>query len=221
MPAEPLRYTLRHHRAAMLRTFSISALGSITYYVGIIYVPTFLATTGRRGESEALGLSTVAAVVVILVTPLVGLISDRLGRRRVLIGLAGANALLPITLFSLMHAASTPQAVFGAVVLAVLAGGVSAVGAAATAEQFPGEGRLSGLALGAAAATAVFGGLTPFVAELLINRTSWPLVPCAMIALVAVLVLPVLFTMPETAFAKKKGLSSPAANPGHYALLLV
>ena len=46
------------------------------------------------------------------------------------------------------------QALFGALALACVAGGVSAVGAVATAEQFPGEGRLSGLALGATVATA-------------------------------------------------------------------
>jgi MFS transporter, MHS family, proline/betaine transporter len=203
VPVSPLRHTLRYHRPAILRTFAISALGSITYYVGITYVPTFLATTGQRGEGESLGLSTIAAVVVILVTPFVGLLSDRLGRKPVLAVLAGASALLPITLFSLMRGGSTQQAVLGAVVLAAVAGGVSAVGAAATAEQFPGEGRLSGLALGATAATAVFGGLTPFLAELLIVRTGWPLVPGAMIALVALLVLPVLLTMPETAFSKR------------------
>ncbi|AIZ65446.1 MFS transporter (plasmid) [Hymenobacter sp. DG25B] len=203
VPEEPLRYTLRHHRAAIFRTFSISALGSITYYVGITYVPTFLATTGQRGEGEALGLSTLAALVVILVTPLVGMLSDRVGRKPVLAVLAGASALLPITMFSLMHGGSSQQAVLGAALLAAVAGGISAVGAAATAEQFPGEGRLSGLALGATAATAIFGGLTPFVAELLIARTGWPLVPGAMIALVALLVLPVLLTMPETAFPSK------------------
>jgi MFS transporter, MHS family, proline/betaine transporter len=202
VPAAPLRYTLRHHRPAILRTFAISALGSITYYVGITYVPTFLATTGQRQESEALGLSTVAAVVVVLITPVVGLLSDHWGRKPVLAILAGFSALLPITLFSLMRGSDPWQAVGGVVALAAVAGGVSAVGAAATAEQFPGEGRLSGLALGATAATAVFGGLTPFLAELLIARTGWPLVPGAMIAFVAVLVLPVVLTMPETAFRK-------------------
>ena len=54
------------------------------------------------------------------------------------------------------------RALLGALVLAAVAGGVSAVGAVATAEQFPGEGRLTGLALGATAATAVFGGFTPW-----------------------------------------------------------
>jgi MHS family proline/betaine transporter-like MFS transporter len=98
-----------------------------------------------------------------------------------------------------MASGSTVRALFGAVALAGLAGGVSAVGAVATAEQFPGEGRVTGLALGATIATAIFGGLTPYVAQLLLDRTGWPVVPGAMIALVALCVLPVFVGMRETA----------------------
>jgi MHS family proline/betaine transporter-like MFS transporter len=47
-------------------------------------------------------------------------------------------------------------------------------------------------------ATAIFGGLTPFLAELLIRQTGWSALPGAMIAAVALAVLPVLLTMPET-----------------------
>jgi MHS family proline/betaine transporter-like MFS transporter len=101
-------------------------------------------------------------------------------------------------MFSLMAGASYARALVAAIVLAAVAGGVSAVAAAATAEQFPGEGRLSGLAFGVTAATAIFGGLTPYVAQLLMVRTGSPLVPGVMIAVVACCILPVLLTMPET-----------------------
>lgn len=197
-PARPLRYVFAHHRAGILRSFSISALGSITYYVGITYVPAYLAAVGSFAEGRALWLSTVAAVVVILVTPLVGALSDVWGRKPVLLALSVCSAVLPITLFSLMAKGSATQALMGAVALAAVAGGVSAVGAVATAEQFPGEGRVTGLALGATGATAIFGGLTPFLAQALIARTGWPLVPGAMIALVALTVMPVLWRAPET-----------------------
>ena len=72
VPELPFRHALRHHRAGIARGFAISALGSITYYVGITYVPSFLTSAGSLRERESLWLSTVAAVVVILVTPLVG-----------------------------------------------------------------------------------------------------------------------------------------------------
>jgi MHS family proline/betaine transporter-like MFS transporter len=198
IPASPLRHTLIHHRAGVLRSFSISALGSITYYVGITYVPAFLISVGKLGESQSLWLSTIAAVAVILVTPVTGILSDRLGRKPVLLVLCGLSAVLPIILFRFMASGSQAYALSGAVILACVAGAVSAVGAVATAEQFAGEGRVSGLALGATSATALFGGLTPYVAQVLTEKTGLALIPGAMIAVVALCILPVLLTLPET-----------------------
>lgn len=198
VPKTPIRDTWRHHRGAVVRTFAVSALGSITYYVGITYVPAFLGSMSEVSEATALWLSTVAAVAVIVVTPLFGALSDRVGRRPLLIALAALSALLPLGMFALMGEGGVVQIAVGAVVLAALAGGVSAVAAPATAEQFPGEGRLSGLALGVTVATAFFGGATPLLAELLVRQTGWSGAPGAMIALVAVLVLPALWTLRET-----------------------
>ena len=113
--------------------------------------------------------------------------------------LCGLSALLPITMFSLMASGAAIVALAGAIVLAMVAGGVSAVGAVATAEQFAGEGRLTGLALGATTATAIFGGLTPYTAQLLTDRSGWSSTPGLMIAIVALVVLPLLWKMPETA----------------------
>jgi MHS family proline/betaine transporter-like MFS transporter len=199
VPRQPLRDSLARHRSAIARGFAISALGSVTYYVGITYVPSFLSGVGLMSERRALWLSTIAALAVILVTPVTGLVTDRVGRRPVLVALALGSTLLPILTFAMMAQGLFWTALAGAIVLACLGGAVSAVGAVATAEQFPGEGRLSGLAFGATSATAIFGGLAPYLAHVLIGRTGWPLVPGAMIALVALCVLPVLWTLPETA----------------------
>ena len=199
VPLSPLHYALTNYRAGILRAFAISALGSITYYIGITYVPTFLTSAGKLGEGDLLRLSTIAAFVVILVTPFTGALSDRVGRKPVLIFLSACSAILPIVLFYLMAGGSPSYALLGIVILACVAGGVSAVGAITAAEQFPGEGRISGLALGATTATAIFGGLTPYVAQVLTERTGWTLVPGAMIAVVGVCVLPILITLPETA----------------------
>jgi MHS family proline/betaine transporter-like MFS transporter len=199
LPEVPLRHALTHHKAGIARSFAISALGSITYYVGITYVPSFLTSAGALPERDALWLSTIAAVIVIVVTPFAGAWSDRVGRRRVLVVLALLSALLPISMFSLMASGARWLALLGAVALAAIAGAYSAVGAVATAEQFPGEGRITGLALGATAATAVFGGLTPYVAQLLVERSGWTTAPGVMIAIVALAVLPVFWMMRETA----------------------
>jgi MHS family proline/betaine transporter-like MFS transporter len=198
IPLKPLQHTLANHRAGIARSFAISALGSITYYVGITYVPAFLTANGSFREGEALWLSTAAALAVILITPVTGVLSDRFGRKPVLAALTGLSAVLPILLFSMMSGGSRSWAIIGAVLLALIAGAVSAVGAVATAEQFPGEGRLTGLALGATTATAIFGGATPYLAQLLMDRTGLAIFPGIMIAAVALCFLPVLAALPET-----------------------
>src|SRR5690349_10462165 len=132
IPDSPLRHSISNHRGAIGRAFAISALGSITYYVGITYVPAFLTSAGGLSESESLWLSTIAAAAVILVTPFVGLLSDRIGRKPVLLGLAVGSAVLPSTMFALMAAGAHSTVLHRALVLAAPDGGVSAGAAVPT-----------------------------------------------------------------------------------------
>ncbi|GAA3220123.1 MFS transporter [Actinocorallia longicatena] len=206
LPKNPLKDVVGKQRKALLRTFAISALGSVTYYVGVTYVPTYLTSVGGFSDSAALTVSTIAAVVVIAVTPLVGLLSDRIGRRPTLIGLTVFFVLVPLSMFAFMAAGTTFHAVTGALVLGAGAGAFSAAAAATVPEQFATAGRLSGLALGYTLATAAFGGLAPYVAEQMISLTGWELFPGLLVLLVAVAILPILWKLPETA---RRDLGSP------------
>ncbi|MEU6914215.1 MFS transporter [Streptomyces olindensis] len=201
--AGPLIATLRTQRPAIYRTFAISALGSVTYYVGISYVPTYLGAVSGFSESDSLWLSTIAVVAIIVVTPLAGALSDRVGRRPALVLFGALSVTLPLAMFGLMTQGSFAAALTGAIVLACIAGGISAVACSAIAEQFPVAQRLSGLALGATAATAIFGGLTPYASQALVDSTGWALVPGALVAAIALAVVPVLRGLPETAPAAR------------------
>ncbi|MGR7527156.1 MFS transporter [Klebsiella aerogenes] len=199
-----LRESIIHFRPAIGRSFAISALGSATYYLGITYVPVFLVTTGAFTEKDALSLSVVAAISVVVITPLAGNFSDRIGRRPMLLLLAVGSAFLPLVVFMLMTGGSYAISMLGAVLMACLAGCVSAVGTSSTSEQFPVAVRLTGLALGTTVATAIFGGLTPWLAQTIITSTGSHSAPGLIITLIAVCVLPVFFYMPETAPGKRK-----------------
>jgi MHS family proline/betaine transporter-like MFS transporter len=183
--SSPLSRVLRFEGRGIALGFAISALGSVTYYIGITYVPAFLATAGRGSEAQALEFSTVAALVVIAVTPCFGWLSDLVGRKPVLLGLCLACVLLPVAMFRLVAGDSTGAALAGVALLAALGGGVSAVGATATAEQFSDAVRLSGLALGATTATALFGGAAPYVVHTLQKLTGVTEIPGMIIAAVA------------------------------------
>ncbi|HDS5593095.1 TPA: MFS transporter [Enterobacter hormaechei subsp. xiangfangensis] len=199
--AKPLSLTvsLKLFRRGIGRAFAVSALGSMTYYLGITYVPSFLVYTGTFSERDALSLSVVAAVSVIIITPFVGMLSDQIGRRPVLLFLAVGSFVIPLPVFWLMTSGHYLISMAGGILLACLAGGVSAVGTSSTAEMFPVAGRLTGLALGTTAATALFGGLTPWLAQSIISHSGSHLAPGLMITLVALGVLPVFMCMPETA----------------------
>ena len=199
LPANPLRDVLRRQRRALIATFAISALGSVTYYVGVTYVPTYLTSVSGFTDSAALTISTIAAVAVIAITPLAGHLADRFGRRPCLIALGLFFVLAPLGLFAFMSAGTWLRAVLGALILAFGAGAVSAAAAAAIPEQFATAGRLSGLALGYTLATAAFGGLAPLVAQQAIDATGWRLFPGLLVMLVALAILPVLWRLPETA----------------------
>jgi MHS family proline/betaine transporter-like MFS transporter len=88
-------------------------------------------------------------------------------------------------MFQLIASGSTEAAIAGVAILAALGGGVSAVGATATAEQFSDAVRLSGLALGATTATALFGGAAPYVVQTLQRLTGIAEIPGVIIAAVA------------------------------------
>lgn len=201
-------------RYAIGRSFAISALGSVTYYLGITYVPAFLISADIFSEQDTLMLSVVAALSVIAITPAVGALSDRVGRKPVLLFLVVGSLFIPLPVFWLMTGGNFIGSMAGAVLMAALAGSVSAVGASSTAEQFPVAGRLTGLALGTTAATAVFGGLTPWLAQVMFSFYGSSLAPGFMITLVALVGLPVFLHMPETAPCKTR-IRSGLTQSGH------
>jgi MHS family proline/betaine transporter-like MFS transporter len=196
---ESLARVLRRQWRPVIRTFIISGLCSAAYYVGIIYLPTYLISVQKWSESSALGLSVLAAVVVVFASPLAGWLSDRHGRRRTLLVLAAAAVVLPVPMFAAAGQSNVGIAVAAVVVLACLAGSLSAVGASAIPEQFDIRGRLTALAIGGTVATTIFGGVAPYVVQTLIESTGWPLVPGLLIAAVALAALPAIQRGPETA----------------------
>jgi len=195
----PVHDALSRARGAVFVAFALSAVGSIAYYLGITYVPTFLETVVGADHGKALVWSTIATAAMLVVTPLTGWWSDVSGRRRTLLWTATALIATSAPLFALLAVSGGDLALLAAVALAVGAGAWCAISASAIPEQFGTEDRFSGLAVGYNVAVAIFGGLSPLLATLAVEATGWDVAPGLMLALVAVLALPVVLRLPETA----------------------
>ncbi|HEX6312912.1 MAG TPA: MFS transporter [Acidimicrobiia bacterium] len=191
--ASPTREVTHTARLALVVTFGLSAVGSIAYYLNVTFVPTFLSGFTDVDAGTALRWSTLATAAMLVTTPAFGAISDRTGRR----GFLAVSAIVLVAtspiLFAVLDDSTAWIVVAAMAALAVSAGALCAVSAAAIPEQFPAHVRFSGIAIGYNAAVAVFGGLTPFVATVLIDSTGSAVVPAAVLsAATAAMIVPVL-----------------------------
>lgn len=183
----PLIAVLRTHPKSVLLAFLISSIGSVTYFLNITNVPAYLEEAAHLESAGSLGLGTIAAVVAIVVTPLIGLASDRFGRRALLAAFVAIIAVSTIPAYLMLTHAGPGSAMVGVALLAVPAAGWSAIAAAAVPEQFTAVGRFSGMAIGYNLATVLFGGLSPFLATWLMSATGSALAPAVYSTAVAVL----------------------------------
>lgn len=195
----PVLDVLRRQPKAVLLAFLISTVGSVSYFLNISYVPTFLDSVVHRGETDSLALGTTAAAIVIVVTPVVGYLSDRVGRKPTVLVIATVLVLSTIPFFWLLSSGSTARALVGSVALAIPAAAWSAVAASAVPEQFAAVGRFTGMAIGYNVATCLFGGLSPLIATLLLDATGFTLAPAVYSTVIALAAVPMLLLMRETA----------------------
>lgn len=190
----PLITAILEQPRAIIVAFLISSIGSVSYFLNITYVPTYVEEVAQVPNSGSLALGTVAAVVAIVVTPFFGLASDRFGRKASLAGLMVVFIFTTIPAYVLLSNDSASIAIGGAAFLAIPAAGWSAVAAAMIPEQFTGTSRFSGMAIGYNVATVLFGGLSPLVATWLMSSTGLTLAPAIYATVIVVVAgVPVLF----------------------------
>ncbi len=181
---------LAEHFATVRRCFLIAAAYSAVFNTWFIFVPSYATATGASTLAGALGCSLAGLLAAAVTAPLCGRLSDRVGRRPVLMGATGTLVVVLVPLYLWMLHGSTVALLVGAVVV----GGV--IGAfvlpAFLAEQFPGPVRATGLGLAYGLGSAVVGGTAPLLATILTQRLPVVVVPVylacwAVVALVAVI----------------------------------
>lgn len=172
----PLPAMLKTHARSVLVTFGLVICGTITYYVVLIYMPTFARTQLGMPLEEAFKAQVVALLCLTVIIPLVGALSDRIGRKPPMVvgTVACLFALLP--LFSRLHAQpDLATLMFTQAVLCSLIGIFYGPLSTAVAEQFPAGVRSTGLSLAYNLAVMLFGGFAQTFVTWLIDVTGQPI----------------------------------------------
>lgn len=155
---------LRHPRETLI-VMGLTAGGTLAFYAYTTYMQKFLANTAGFSKATATQIMALALFVFMLLQPVVGHISDKVGRRPVMIafGVFGVLATWPI-MTTLAGTSSAPAAFALVMTALVIVSGYTAVNAVVKAELFPTSVRALGVALPYAIANALFGGTAEMVA---------------------------------------------------------
>jgi len=156
---------LRHHPRAVVTVLLLTAGGTLAFYVASIYMQKFLVNTSGFSREVASRISAGTLFAFMLLQPAAGALSDRVGRKPLMIGfgLLGVGGTWP--LLTALEEVRDPW-VAAALVMAALVAvtGYTSINAVVKAELFPAHIRALGVALPYAVANAAFGGTAEYVA---------------------------------------------------------
>ncbi|MDB6062828.1 MAG: alpha-ketoglutarate permease [Verrucomicrobiaceae bacterium] len=167
---------LMKHKRAFFTVLGFTAGGSLAFYTFTTYMQKYLVNTAGMSKEAASAVMTGALFAYMLLQPLFGALSDRIGRRRsmIIFGVLMTTCTLPI-----LHAlkdSTNPYAAFGLILLALsMLSFYTSIGGLIKAEMFPPQVRALGCGFSYALANALFGGTAEYVALWLksIGNESW------------------------------------------------
>ncbi len=155
---------LRHPREILL-VFGLTMGGTTAFYTYTTYMPTFLVNTVKLSRDQATQISFISLLLYAAMQPLFGALSDRIGRRPVLMFFGIAGTLLTVPLLTWLSGTRDYMTALAIVLIAlVVVSGYTSINAVVKAELFPAGIRALGVGLPYAVAVSLFGGTAPYIA---------------------------------------------------------
>ncbi len=175
---ETPRSVLAAHVRSILVCMGMVVSGTISFYVILVYIPTFARTELHLPLDQAFLAQSIGLACLVVLTPIFGALSDRVGRKPVLIAALLCDLALTYPLFIWLAGNPTfANLVAMQVVLCSLFGVFNGPISTALGEQFPTRVRSTGLAIGYNVAVMLFGGFAQFFVTWLIHATGTPIAP--------------------------------------------
>jgi MHS family proline/betaine transporter-like MFS transporter len=170
----PLAVMFRHHSAQLLLVIGVILAQVVGGYGLLIYLPTYLQESAHFSASTSYNYGILLSVLwVVLVVPM-GALSDRLGRRPVLMSGTVLLAVAVFPAFSMLRSGNAVLGVLGCVLLMVALTAVVGPTSAIFAEQFPATIRYTACGMGFALASSAFGGTAPLLGTYFTSSLKMP-----------------------------------------------
>lgn len=212
---EPLKEAVVKTWPQLLNLIGFVILLNVAAYTVIAFMPTYLMELLDISDSESLLILLGVMVIMLFLVPPVGALSDRVGRKPLLLASAVGFLLLSYPAVSMLQAQSAWPVALGALILGLLLVLMLGTIGSALPAMFPTRNRYGGFAIGYSISTAAFGGTAPLVIAALIEATGNNSIPAFyLMGAAAVAIVPILL-MPETAGVS---IAHPTAIPGRSAI---
>ncbi|HET9811838.1 MAG TPA: MFS transporter [Sphingomicrobium sp.] len=164
-PRSTTRSLFREHPREALLVMALTAGGTASFYAYTIYLQKFLVNTSGFDRQVASQIMTAALAVMMFIQPLAGAISDRIGRKPMMIFFGVTATIFTYPLFTTLETVRSGYLAFGLVMASlVMVTGYTSINAVVKSELFPAHIRALGVALPYALANTIFGGTAQYVA---------------------------------------------------------
>ena len=195
---QPLTEILQTHRLLLAQLAGLSVFTAVLFYLVFVYLVSWLQIVDKMGQEISLEINTISMAVLIPVTIASGALSDRIGRKPLLIGATVSTIFLAYPLFNGMYHHNQVVVQLCQLGFSLLVG--TYLGACPTfmAESAPAHVRATSLALGYNLTLGIIGGLTPLTATWLVSRTHSGIAPVFMIISAALISFTFLIFMGES-----------------------
>ncbi|KQN91039.1 alpha-ketoglutarate permease [Sphingomonas sp. Leaf231] len=156
---------LKNHPRETALVMLMTAGGTLAFYAYSIYMQKFLVNTSGFSKEVATQINAVTLFVFMLLQPVAGGLSDRIGRKPLMVAFGVAGVLFTYPIFSALEQ-TRDATTAGLLVMAalVIVTGYTSINAVVKAELFPAHIRALGVALPYALANTIFGGTAEYVA---------------------------------------------------------
>ncbi|MGW5516813.1 MFS transporter [Nocardia africana] len=159
-----LRILLQYPRECLL-VVGLTLGGTVAFYTYTTYMQKFMINTSGISKSTVAWINFIALLVFVVLQPLAGALSDRVGRRKLLIFFGVAGTLLTVPIMTVLAHTTNPFAAWGLMMAAlVIITGYTSINAIVKAELFPTKIRALGVGLPYALTVAIFGGTAETIA---------------------------------------------------------